>query len=66
MWDSHTKDAEVNGMKKATESHAAARKAGTVAGGRSKGAVPASELNPAAMDYRDIEKQIKADFGIHG
>jgi hypothetical protein len=65
MWDSHTKNAEVSGMKKAAESQAASRKAGTVAGGRSKGAAPAAEMNPAGMEYRDIEARIKADFGIN-
>jgi hypothetical protein len=65
MWDQHTKDAEIGGMKKATESQKAARAAGTVAGGKSKGASAAPAFNPAGMDYRDIEKQIKHDFSIN-
>ena len=65
MWDAHTKDAEVTGMKKATESQKAARAAGVVAGGKSKaGGAPPAEVNPASMDYRDIERLVRQEYNL--
>jgi hypothetical protein len=65
MWDTHTKNAQVEGMKKAAESQKAAKAAGFVAGGKSKGAVPAPEINPASMGYGDIERLIRQEYGIN-
>jgi hypothetical protein len=65
MWDSHTKSAEVNGLKKAAENQKASKAAGVVAGGRSKGAAPVQEHNTAGMDYSQIEKLIKSEYGIN-
>jgi len=64
MWDSHTKQSEIGGMKKAAEAQAASRKAGVIAGGRSKGAVP-KQVDTASMGYSDIEKLIKSEYGIN-
>ena len=64
MWDSHTKSAEITGIKKATENQAAAKKAGVVSGGKSRGASPAAPVNTAEMGYDQIAKLVQQDYGI--
>jgi hypothetical protein len=64
MWDSHTKNSEANGRKAAAESAAAAKKAGMVSGGKSKGAATPQEVNTSGMSYDQLARHITKEFNL--
>jgi len=64
-WDQNKVNTAAESSRGAGADQARAKKAGVAAGGKSRGAVPPSQVNPAGMDYGDIEKHIKAEYNIH-
>ena len=64
MFDQHTQNAQAEALKQQANSQQAARKAGIVSSGKNRGSTPPKEVNPASMDYNQIEKMIKSEYGI--
>lgn len=66
MYDQQSKNSEAEGLKKAAELQAANKKAGVVSGGKGRnGGGHKADEPTSAMDYNQIEKMIKSDYGIN-